>query len=183
MLLYYLLFVLPVMALLSALIYAPFAVRLRRGGKRTVCFHLARFALIGCVLSLIYLTVLWYYPNITFRPEWYFLNLRPFVWVTECYAMGMRKMIGQLITNIAMFVPYGLLLPIVFRRMRVWRKTGLAVLFTTLSIETIQYFIGRSADIDDVIMNLWGGLLGYGLFALLNRLLGRRAWWRSMLGA
>jgi len=182
MIIYYMLFVFPVVALLSAGIYAPFAVRAGRGGRRNVWFHLARFALVGCVLSLAYLTILWYYPDITFHPQWHFLNLRPFVWVTECYAMGMRRMIGQLLTNVVMFVPYGLLLPVVFGKLRSWWRAGLVVLASTCLIETIQYFIGRSADIDDVIMNLAGGLLGYGLFALLDRVLGCRDWWRVMLG-
>ena len=91
-------------------------------------------------------------------------------------------MLRQLAMNIVMFIPYGLLLPIAFRLLRDWWKTGLAVLATTVTIETIQYFIGRSADIDDVIMNLTGGLLGYGLYCVLNRLLKKRSWWQGMLG-
>ena len=181
MLLYYFLFVFPVIALLSAAAYAPFALS-ARGKERSRWYHLARFALIGCGLSLIYLTVLWYYPNISFHVEYHFLNLQPFVWLTECYEMGVRRMLRQLAMNIVMFIPYGLLLPIAFRLLRDWWKTGLAVLATTVTIETIQYFIGRSADIDDVIMNLTGGLLGYGLYCVLNRLLKKRSWWQGMLG-
>lgn len=181
MLIGYFLIIFPVVALLSAAVYAPFALR-QRGKGRKIWYHLARFAFVGCVLSLLYLTILWYYPDISFHPEYYFLNLRPFVWVTECYAMGVRRMLQQLATNIVMFVPYGLLLPIVLKRLRTWWKTGLVALATTVLIETTQYFIGRSADIDDVIMNLTGGLLGYGLFFLLNRRLKKSGWWQNMLG-
>ena len=50
----------------------------------------------------------------------------------------------------------------------------MVVIATTTLIETMQYFIGRSADIDDVIMNTIGGLLGYLLFWIGKNLLGRK---------
>lgn len=56
-------------------------------------------------------------------------------------------MIEQLLLNIAMFVPYGILLPIVSDKMEGFLKTAGVVFATTLSIEVVQYFIGRSADI------------------------------------
>lgn len=170
MLLYYVLKVFPSIAIISAIIYIPFYVYIKRCyGKQIVLYHLAKYALIGCLLSLIYLTLLWYYPNITFHPDYYFLNLRPFVWVYEVYDMGPKKMMMQLMMNIGMFVPLGLLLPIAIKNMRKLWKTLAVTLSFTLVIEITQYFMGRSADIDDVIMNLIGGLIGYALFALLNR--------------
>ena len=96
--------------------------------------------------------------------------------------MGPRKMAEQLLMNVGMFVPNGLLLPLVFPCLRRFPKTALVVLATTVSVETFQFFIGRSADIDDVIMSLAGGLLGYAIFALLNRCLSKRPRWRRMLG-
>lgn len=184
MLLYYILFVFPFMALASALLYLPYALYSRcRYGKQSIFFHLPKYALLGYVLSLIYLTILWYYPNITFHPDHYFLNLRPFVWITECYAMGFQKMVMQLLLNIAMFVPYGFLLPAASRKVRRGWKTALAVLLTTVSIETLQYFMGRSADIDDVIMNFTGGIAGYCLFLCFRRLFRGKKWWHTMLGA
>ena len=47
--------------------------------------------------------------------------------------------------------------------------------------ETLQYFLGRSADIDDVIMNTLGGVIGYGAFRLANRAFRGQAWWKQML--
>ena len=129
-----------------------------------------------------YLTILWYYPYITFRPEHYFWNLRPFVWLTQVYEMGMRRMLEQLITNVVMFVPLGFLLPVVFQKLRRFLPALGAVTSVTLLIEITQFFIGRSADIDDVIMNAAGGALGYLLFHLLSRLLAGKRWWKRMLG-
>lgn len=170
MLLYYVIKVFPYMAIISAIIYIPFYGYVNRCyGKQTFSYHLAKYALIGYLLSLIYLTLLWYYPNITFHPDYYFLNLRPFVWVYEVYDMGPKKMMMQLLLNIGMFVPFGFLLPIAVKRMRRLHKTSAVVLTITLIIEITQYFMGRSADIDDIIMNFVGGLIGYSLFTLFNR--------------
>lgn len=182
MILYYLIFVMPAVALVSALLYAPCYIHCRcTQGPRGAAFHLAKFALIGCLLSQLYLTILCYWPDISFTQEYHFLNLQPFAWLTEGYTMGLPKTLFQVGANIAMFVPLGFLLPVAAGRMRSFPKTALAVLAVTVSIETTQYFIGRSADIDDVIMNFFGGILGYGLFALCRRLLRGCHWWLRML--
>lgn len=177
MLLYFLIFVLPVIALVSLILYLPWLLTHRKGFS----YHLVRYGLLGYGLSLLYLTVLLYYPDITFQPEYYFYNLRPFVWLTQVYDMGVKKMVEQLVLNVGMFVPLGLLLPLVFRKMRTFLPTALGVLATTLSIEVFQFFIGRSADIDDVIMNLLGGIIGYGLFRLLDKLFRNKSWWHQLL--
>jgi glycopeptide antibiotics resistance protein len=166
----FILLVFPVVAVLSAIIYLPYYIYVRKKyGKKTVVFHLSKYALIGCVLSLVYLTLLWYYPYITFHPENYFLNVIPFVWVKESYTMGMQKMLEQLVLNIAMFIPYGLLLPLAIKKMRSFYKTAIVVFLSTFMIEFLQYFMGRSADIDDIIMNFIGGITGYFLFWLFRK--------------
>jgi len=183
MILGYLILVLPYVAVISALVYLPYYFYSNhRYGRQTFLHHFVKYAFIGCCLSLIYLTLLWYYPDITFRPDYYFLNLRPFIWLNETYQMGVKRMAGQLLLNIGMFIPYGLLLPLAIKKMRKFWKAVIVVLCTTLAIETIQYFMGRSADIDDVIMNTVGGLLGYAIFALFNRAFSTRTWWKNMIG-
>ncbi|WP_122819081.1 VanZ family protein [Nocardioides pantholopis] len=107
------------------------------------------------------------------------LHLTPFVDVAE-------DPIG-IILNIALFVPLGLLLPLVARvgsarRALAW---GLVV---SLVIETVQLAAaltvspGRIADVDDLIGNTLGAVLGYATFRLLvripgvGRLAARAAW-------
>ena len=36
-----------------------------------------------------------------------------------------------------------------------------------------------SADIDDVIMNTVGGMIGFGIYAGMNRLFRQKNWWRK----
>lgn len=173
---------LPLLAAACILAYVPYGIYVTRlNGRRSGLYHLAKCLLGLCVASLLYLTIFFFYPNITFHPAQHHLNLHPFIWVTECYTAGPRVMAAQLLLNIAMFLPYGLLLPVAAHKLRTPMATAAVVLLSTVGIETFQYFIGRSADIDDVIMNFLGGLLGYGCYVLLNRSLAGEGWWRSML--
>ena len=63
----------------------------------------------------------------------------------------------MLLGNIIMFMPIGFFPALLWRGWRWWRAllTGFS---TSVSIELIQFFIGRSTDIDDVILNTAGTL-------------------------
>ena len=50
----------------------------------------------------------------------------------------------------------------------------------TFSVEFFQFFIGRSADIDDVITNLLGAVIGYAIFKVFNGLLKQKKWWNEL---
>ncbi|MDE6314323.1 MAG: VanZ family protein [Lachnospiraceae bacterium] len=92
------------------------------------------------------------------------LNLIPFQCFMEIWLMGQQKQFTQTLANILMFVPLGFIFPIAFTKaQKLWKSTLCMALFSFL-IEFIQYFIGRSADIDDLMLNTFGGMLGYGVF-------------------
>ncbi len=84
-------------------------------------------------------------------------------------SLFMRNVIG----NILVFVPFGFIISDMLND-----KTnkdnlllsGLIVFITSFSIEIIQMFIGRSYDIDDVILNMCGGIIGYFLYILIHNL-------------
>ncbi len=62
--------------------------------------------------------------------------------------------------NIVMFVPWGFGLPLLWRRYQSFFKVMLMCLALPFFIEFCQLFIGRSVDIDDIILNFTGGMLG-----------------------
>lgn len=37
------------------------------------------------------------------------------------------------------------------------------------------------ADIDDLIMNTFGGFLGYVIYAFANKVFGKKLWWRHAM--
>lgn len=183
MLLYYLIVILPVMAVLSLLIYLPVALwRRRQMGARPMIRHLVLYALTGAVLSLLYLTIFIDGLALDFSPDYHLLNLTPFAWIWEPYTMGTAHMVRQLALNVLMLVPLGILLPMACPRLRRGWRTVLCIFLLIIGIETLQYFIGRSCDVDDLIMNTVGGLIGWGLFAGADRLWKGRPWWQNALG-
>ena len=73
--------------------------------------------------------------------------------------------------NIVLFIPFGILLPFLWRPLRSFWRICIIALFIPLFIEGTQYFIGRSVDIDDVILNTCAIIFGYFVFAILERVM------------
>ena len=71
--------------------------------------------------------------------------------------------------NIAMFVPLGFFLPLLCDRYRRLKHTLLFGVGATVFIELAQLFTYRATDINDVVTNTAGALLGYLLFRLFKK--------------
>lgn len=65
----------------------------------------------------------------------------------------------MLIGNVAMFVPFGFFLPFVTKT-KSCKKTVLSSIAVPICFETLQLFFGRSFDVDDLICNLIGIIVG-----------------------
>lgn len=76
----------------------------------------------------------------------------------------------NVVGNIVMFMPWGFGLVLLWKRkQRVW-SVILHALGLTVFIEFVQLFVGRSVDVDDVILNFMGSCLGAALYFLLRKL-------------
>lgn len=74
----------------------------------------------------------------------------------------------NIILNIVMFIPLGILLPIWSDRFKSFKKTLVAGAGFTLFIELTQLFVGCGIfDLDDIFNNILGALIGYGLIITL----------------
>lgn len=76
--------------------------------------------------------------------------------------------------NIAMCLPLGFLLPFLWKSFRRFWKVGLMGLLLSLLTEMSQLFNFRTTDVDDLIANTAGALLGYGIWKLCNLVFGER---------
>lgn len=150
------------------ILYSPVYFILRK--KKIAFMRQFSCLLLGFSIFII-LTMTILIGGINFNPQYNLINFVPFKFLIETYDMGYKAMISQVVANIIMFVPVGLLLPIVLKKCRVLKYTCLYSLLFTFSIEFVQYFIGRSCDIDDIIMNLIGSVLGYGIYKLFDKIL------------
>ncbi len=82
------------------------------------------------------------------------------------YAVNGWGWVGEMLTlNALMFAPMGLYLRFIMYRTEVARPVRYA-LAIPLAVELIQPLVGRSFDIDDLILNFLGFLLGYYLMSL-----------------
>jgi len=74
--------------------------------------------------------------------------------------------------NVLLFVPLGILLRLVWRRLRFWRGIQIAIA-VSVAIELLQYISRawgsyRLADINDVVLNVLGACLGLAVGFLLR---------------
>lgn len=73
----------------------------------------------------------------------------------------------NIILNICMFVPFGILFPLCMKWCRKWWQTYLSGFLFTLSIEGIQFVTGRGIfELDDLLGNTVGTMIGYGIFSV-----------------
>jgi glycopeptide antibiotics resistance protein len=109
------------------------------------------------------------------------VNLIPLDYSFKCFmqnreahphltAFCLRNTLG----NIVLFLPLGILLPLLLDRLRSLKRVMAIALCVSLSIETIQFFsrfIGspRAVDIDDVLLNTLGACLGFAIYRYVIR--------------
>lgn len=93
-----------------------------------------------------------------FNPD---INLIPF---SDGFSLGF-------ILNIILFIPLGFLCPIISKSYQCIKNTFLIGSGLSLSIEIVQLFtLYRATDIDDLITNVAGTLVGYLGFWLIHKL-------------
>jgi glycopeptide antibiotics resistance protein len=145
-------------ALVAALVYGLILLLLRRRNPRAAEYLLAWWALLFLFVTQ------FPDPGSTAGSH---LNLVPFAaFLARGDDLVNAGTPTQFVLNIVLTVPLGVLLPVVFHRRLVGAAAiGLAVAVAT---ETAQFFTGRHADIDDVIANTAGMLLGYAAWALVR---------------
>lgn len=81
-----------------------------------------------------------------------------------------RDILINVIGNTAMFVPLGIVWPIVFKELDTHKKVIAAGIGCSLLIEILQLpFFVRVSDIDDLILNSLGYLAGYGIYLLVKK--------------
>lgn len=117
-----------------------------RSGKRTVIYILfglycvAIFALVG-------------FPNIKSRNIDVSINVIPFI--------DMASDSVNACLNVLLFVPFGFLLPVLWSKFRSVKECAMMGCITSCIIEISQIFTFRTTDINDLITNTAGTIIGY----------------------
>ncbi len=162
--------------IIISILYLPILFTLKKKGK-SVTRQLSYIGLICSIFLIVFATIL--FVPITFQPEEHILNIKPFNWIGNTDSF--QQVVVEKIPNIMLFIPFGFFLPVVLKSQRRLHKTAFISFVMTFSVEFFQYFIGRSSDIDDVITNLLGAMIGYGIFEICYYLLEHKNWWHKLL--
>ena len=82
-----------------------------------------------------------------------------------------RDILINVIGNTTMFIPLGIVWPIVFKELDTHTKIVAAGIGCSLLIEILQLpFFVRVSDVDDLILNSLGYIAGYGIYLLVKKL-------------
>ncbi len=93
-------------------------------------------------------------------------NLMPFKEILR-YEVGSRAFYKQVFGNILLFIPLGYFATS-YCKIKGLGTITLVSLLSSLTIEVTQHYIGRTFDIDDIILNVVGGIVGFLLYTALN---------------
>ena len=114
--------------------------------KRTIIYMIFGFYLTA-ILALVG------FPSVTSLKIDFTVNIIPFV-----------DMISDFVNaclNILLFLPFGFFLPTIWERFRNVKSIVLTGLIMTCFIEIFQIFTFRTTDINDIITNVVGTIIGY----------------------
>lgn len=158
--------VLPVVIPLGAVILAVLVWRSSRAGRLTLPRAAVALALAVYAAGVVANTVFPVFLDkpVSSAPWSAHLALVPFV----------DYEVADAATNVLVFVPLGVLVPLILTRVSWWRVVVAAAAFS-LAIELTQLVTahllggGHVADVDDLIFNVVGGVLGFALYTWLSR--------------
>lgn len=120
------------------------------------------------LLSLFFMIyILCLFHVVTFQDvSWSTSNFIPFKEMFR-YELGSRLFFKNVVGNMIMFLPYGF-----FTAQFLKQKKPLLIIFlifiASFTIETTQLWIGRVFDVDDIILNVLGGLIGFLIYIIVD---------------
>ena len=135
----------------------------RAQGRDSLLVNTLMYAYLSLVLYFTMMPVVVSIPfilNHPYKP----MNLVPFIDVS----LGRGDFFRQVLLNVIMTMPFGFLFPLTRDRRARFGATVFSCFLLSLGIELLQPFFDRSSDVTDLITNVTGGALGYGLYALFK---------------
>ncbi len=128
-----------------------------------------KFVIYKELLSLSFLIyIMCLFQVVTFQDDttWSSNNFIPFKEIMR-YNMGSRLFFKNVIGNMVMFLPYGFFISYYLDNKKL-SLTFILTLITSVAIENVQLIIGRVFDIDDIILNVIGGTLGFYIYHIFD---------------
>ena len=85
------------------------------------------------------------------------------------YEFGSKVFMHNIIGNILLFIPFGYFVSHIMKTRKPFAMFIISVI-TSITIEFTQLKIGRTFDVDDIILNLIGSIIGYLFYVIIDTL-------------
>ncbi|MBQ6476989.1 MAG: VanZ family protein [Bacilli bacterium] len=115
---------------------------------------------------IIYILCLFQVVTLQDTVSWSTNNFIPFKEILR-YDIGSNLFLKNVIGNVLLFIPFGYFISYILKVEKVYLPI-LIIFITSIAIELVQLYIGRVFDVDDVILNLIGGIIGYILYKIVT---------------
>ncbi len=150
----------PLVLFISVVVVSLRGTYLFTGSKKTIIYKE--------VLGLIFIIyILCLYHVLTYKNTGYGgVNLTPFKEMFR-YTFGSDNFVKNIVGNILLFIPFGFFASYYLNTKKAWTPV-IITLIVSLCAEGMQYYLGRIFDVDDIILNVLGGFLGYLIFVALS---------------
>lgn len=109
-----------------------------------------------------------------------FIPFETFMSITRNPHLNWNVVLTQVGGNLLLLAPFGFLIPIVWRKANSFKRVAFFSLCFSILIELLQIggnlitgWAFRVTDVDDVLLNVLGACMGYGLWTLIKWTLNR----------
>lgn len=152
------------MIIISMIIMVSFRICYLVKSKQSLVIHKELTMLIFGIYILCLFQVVTFQDDVS----WATNNFIPFKEIMR-YNITSRLFFKNVLGNMIMFLPFGFFVSYYLKSEKLTLPLFL-ILIASISIEVVQLLIGRVFDVDDIILNILGGLLGYGLYFIFRRI-------------
>ena len=151
------------LAFITFISYLGLTFLIKRNLKLSLMLALCQFTWIWIVLTILFITgILGAHFDFSLLTNGYVL------YSLNLFEEGITP---ATLLNLILFIPYGFLSTIIFKKVREgWSYAVLVGLTFTVTIESLQIFIGRFVQLEDILMNTLGTYIGYLLCTQVLRL-------------
>ncbi len=130
--------------------------------------HLILYKELFMLSFIIYILCL--FQVVTFQDDvtWSSNNFIPFREIFR-YRLGSRLFLKNVLGNVLLFMPFGFFASY-YLNVKKSYSIIILTMIASISIESVQMSIGRVFDVDDILLNICGGILGYVVYYFLKKL-------------
>lgn len=133
--------------------------------------HLVLYKELLTLSFIIYILCL--FQIVTFQDDviWSSNNFIPFKEILR-YDIGSKLFFKNVLGNILLFIPFGWFTTYYLNNKKIYPTIILSII-ASVAIEVVQMSIGRVFDIDDIILNMCGGIIGFYIYGFIRSMYDR----------